>query len=82
VGDELRMRPLSAKPGADTTEAPSPLSNSVFRAVWIASVVSNTGTWIQDLGAAWLMTSLVPSPLMLALVQAASTAPIYRNEDL
>ena len=57
--------------------AKSPLANPTFRALWIASVASNIGTWIHDVGTAWLMTSLAPSPFMVALVQAASTAPMF-----
>lgn len=56
---------------------PSPLSYPVFRALWIATVVSNIGTWMHDVGAGWLMTSLSPSPLLVALVQAATTLPMF-----
>lgn len=56
---------------------PSPLSFPVFRALWIATIVSNVGTWMHDVGAGWLMTSLSPSPLMVALVQAATTLPMF-----
>ena len=55
----------------------SPVLNPVFRSIWIASVASNIGTWVQDVGTAWLMTSLAPSPFMVALVQAAATAPMF-----
>ncbi|MCJ8156746.1 MFS transporter [Sphingomonas sp. LaA6.9] len=54
-----------------------PLSSPVFRALWIATIVSNIGTWMHDVGAGWLMTSLSPDPLMVALVQAATTFPIF-----
>jgi hypothetical protein len=49
----------------------------VFRALWIATVVSNVGTWMHDVGAAWLMAALSPDPLMVALVQAAATLPMF-----
>ena len=55
----------------------APLHNRVFRVMWIASVASNIGSWMHDVGAGWLMTSLAPSPLMVALVQAATTAPVF-----
>ena len=55
----------------------SPLRQPLFRALWIASVVSNVGTWMQNVGAAWLMTSLAPSPAMVALVQAATALPLF-----
>jgi len=49
----------------------------VFRAIWIAGLLSNLGTWMQNVGAAWLMTSLAPTPLAVALVQAASSLPLF-----
>jgi predicted MFS family arabinose efflux permease len=39
--------------------------------------VSNIGTWMHDVAAAWLMTTLAPEPLMVALVQAATSLPIF-----
>src|SRR6202140_484648 len=54
----------------------SPLRNTLFRNLWIASIVSNVGTWMHDVGAGWLMTSLSPSPSMVALVQAADSFPV------
>jgi MFS family permease len=56
---------------------PGPLKFPVFRALWIATIVSNIGTWMHDVGAGWLMTSLTTSPLFVALVQAATTLPIF-----
>jgi len=47
------------------------LSHRVFFWLWIAALVSNVGTWMQNVGAAWLMTSLSPSPLLVALIQTA-----------
>lgn len=54
----------------------SPLSNPIFRAVWVASLVSNFGGMIQSVGAAWMMTSISSSAQMVALVQASVTLPI------
>lgn len=54
----------------------SPLQQPVFRSVWIALVASNTGTWMQSVGGAWLMTTLTPSPLLVALMQTATSLPI------
>ncbi|HEU4402376.1 MAG TPA: MFS transporter [Candidatus Polarisedimenticolia bacterium] len=75
--------PARTPPGAPSTptaaplSAWSPLADPIFRALWIAALASNVGTWMQEVGAAWLMTSLSPSPLMVALVQAATTLPIF-----
>jgi MFS family permease len=38
---------------------------------------SNVGTWMQDVGASWLMTSLEPSPLMVSLIQTAVNLPYF-----
>jgi MFS family permease len=55
----------------------SPLRVGVFRALWIATVASNVGSWMHDVGASWMMTSLSPDPLMVALVQAAGSLPMF-----
>ncbi|HYX27682.1 MAG TPA: MFS transporter, partial [Pyrinomonadaceae bacterium] len=58
------------------TSAWSPLRQSVFRALWIASVVSNIGSWMQDVGESWLMTSLTFSPVLVALVETFGSLPV------
>src|SRR3989442_3271731 len=55
----------------------SPLRRPLFRSLWIADVASNIGTWMHDAAAAWLMTLLAPSPLLVSLVQAATTLPLF-----
>jgi MFS family permease len=52
------------------------LSHRLFFWLTLASLISNIGTWMQNVGAAWLMTSLSPSPLMVALIQTAASLPI------
>lgn len=54
----------------------SPLSHSVFRALWIASVTSSIGTWMQNVGGTWLMTTLSPSSTHVALMQTATSLPL------
>jgi MFS family permease len=49
----------------------------VFRSLWIASLASNVGTWMQNVGAVWLMTDLSASPLLVALVQSATNLPFF-----
>src|ERR1039458_6653628 len=69
---------MSANPIKGSSTSPwAPLHHRVFRMLWIASIVSNIGSWMHEVGAGWLMTSLAPSPLMVALVQAATTAPVF-----
>jgi MFS family permease len=55
----------------------TPLRQPIFRALWTANLVSNIGTWMQSTASAWLMTSLTPSTVMVALVQTASTLPLF-----
>jgi MFS family permease len=43
-----------------------PLKDRFFSALWVAQMVSNIGTWMQSTGAAWMMTGLDPSPVMVA----------------
>lgn len=64
-------------PVRKSTSAWAPLQHRVFRMLWIASVASNIGSWMHEVGAGWLMTSLAPSPLMVALVQAAASMPVF-----
>jgi MFS family permease len=67
-------------PGSQSSPAAlspwSPLQNALFRSLWIATIVSNIGTWMQDVGAGWLMTSLSSSPALVALVEAADSFPV------
>lgn len=72
------MSPVSNTPTPDPapSRGASHFSVPVFRAIWLASLASNFGGLIQSVGAAWMMTSLSASPLLIALVPAATTLPI------
>src|SRR5205809_3745699 len=65
--------PANIRPPSGTW---NPLQSALFRNLWIATIVSNVGTWMQDVGAGWLMTSLSSSPAMVALVEAADSLPL------
>ncbi len=54
-----------------------PLEAPVFRGLWLAWLAANLTMWMNDVAAAWLMTSLTTSPVMVALVQTASTLPVF-----
>ena len=58
------------------TSSLAPLQNTTFRAIWIASILSNFGGMIQAVGAGWMMTSLSDSANLVALVQASTTLPV------
>jgi MFS family permease len=55
----------------------APLRRRWFRALWIAQLVANTGTWAQTVGAQWLMGDLGGTALQIALVQTAATLPVF-----
>jgi MFS family permease len=54
-----------------------PLRNRTFRHLWLAAVVAWLGTWLQNTGAGWLMTTLAPQPFIVAMVQAATIMPVF-----
>jgi MFS family permease len=54
----------------------APLKQTVFRRIWLASLLSNFGSLIQGVGAAWAMTLMTTSADTVALVQTATTLPI------
>ncbi len=60
-----------------TPAALAPLKEPVFRGLWLAWLAANMTMWMNDVAAAWLMTSLTTSPVMVALVQTASTLPVF-----
>jgi MFS family permease len=64
---------LEAQPKLNGFE---PLRVPLFRDLWLASIVSNLGGWMQDTAGTWLMTVLTPSPLLIALMQTAASLPV------
>jgi MFS family permease len=54
----------------------APLRHSTFRRIWLASLLSNLGSLIQGVGAAWAMTQMTSSADKVALVQTALLLPV------
>lgn len=54
----------------------SPLSIPAFRTLWIAFMAESICSWLLDMTNGWVMTSVSPSPAIVALVQTASLSPI------
>jgi MFS family permease len=79
------MPPISTEetPVAPTRALPprigpfEPLKQPVFRMLWSTWLVANVCMWMSDVAAAWMMTSLTTSPIWVALVQSASTLPVF-----
>lgn len=55
----------------------APLHEPLFRSLWVAAIISYIGTWMQAVGAGWMMTIISGSPLMVGLVQAAVALPVF-----
>jgi predicted MFS family arabinose efflux permease len=67
-------QPERSKFAADGLAAP--LRHSIFRRIWLASLLSNLGLLIQAVGAAWAMTQMTASADKVALVQTALMLPV------
>lgn len=55
----------------------APLRHRDYAVIWTANVVSLVGTWMNEIGAGWLMAVLTTSPLWVGLVQTAATLPVF-----
>ena len=55
----------------------APFGNTSFRMLWTVWLTANICMWMNDVAAAWMMTTLTTSPFLVALVQTASTLPVF-----
>ena len=67
----------SSHPERDKDSSLAPFHYRTFTVLWIATVVSNIGTWMQNAAASWLMTTLDPDPFTVSLVQVATSLPMF-----
>ena len=54
----------------------APLGQRVFRWLWICVLISWTGTWMQTVGAQWLLVDEPNAAALVSLVQAMNTLPV------
>ncbi|WP_192359093.1 MFS transporter [Mesorhizobium mediterraneum] len=69
------MKREDPRPSVPSTLAP--LRNPAFRSIWISTQISSLGWLVQTVAISWLMATISASDLMVALVQAASTSPVF-----
>src|SRR5438132_13257761 len=67
----------SASLGGGTPSLWRPLRTPIFRSLLIADVMSDIGTFMQTVGAAWLMVCLGAGPMYVALTQKTSALPFF-----
>ncbi|UXA14542.1 MFS transporter [Mycobacterium sp. SMC-8] len=60
----------------ESTSTWAPLRSPIFRALWIAQFVSNLGTWMQTVGAQWMLVDDPRAAVLVPLVQTATTLPV------
>jgi MFS family permease len=63
--------------GAPVDSAWAPFRSRVFTVIWAAVLLGSIGTWMRDVGAGWLMATLSASATAVAMVQVATTLPIF-----
>ncbi|MFL5462311.1 MAG: MFS transporter [Gemmatimonadales bacterium] len=68
------LSPLPRIPASPTSPW-APLRQRIFRLLWLAVLISNIGTWMQTVGAQWLLVGLPGAATLVALVQTADTLP-------
>ncbi|WP_406278755.1 MFS transporter [Nocardia sp. NBC_00881] len=54
----------------------APMRSPVYRALWIAQLVSNLGTWMQTVGAQWILVDQPNAAALVSFVQTAITLPV------
>jgi MFS family permease len=54
----------------------APLRIGVFRVLWLAVLGSQVGTWMQTVGAQWLLVDAPNASVLVSLVQTAGTLPV------
>lgn len=64
-------------PASAPLSAWTPLREPVFRMLWLTWLTANICMWMNDVAAAWAMTTLTRSPVLIALVTTASSLPVF-----
>src|ERR1700712_2711017 len=76
VGGGREQRMTSTGTSTPSISTWAPLRSPVYRALWIAQLVSNLGTWMQTVGAQWMLVGDPGAAVLVPLVQTATTLPV------
>src|SRR4051812_21993123 len=75
MSENLPVPEVPAHP--ESASAWAPLRNATFRMLWFVWLAANVTMWMNDVAAAWVMTTLTSSATLIALVQTASSLPVF-----
>lgn len=64
-----------SKPGSSSPW--EPLKNPLFRSLWIATFISNLGSWMHQVADGWLMATISHDPFLVSLIQVLTTLPLF-----
>ena len=64
-------------PRTGSAAALAAFRHPTFAVVWVATVISNLGSWVSAAASGWLMSALNPDPFIVSLVQVATNAPLF-----
>ena len=73
----MPSEPLTRPDRSVPPSARAAFRHRAFTVIWIATVVSNIGTWMYNAASGWLMVSLNSDALLVSLVQVATTLPMF-----
>ncbi|EOM74269.1 MFS transporter [Rhodococcus rhodnii] len=66
----------AAEQPASSVSTWAPMASMAFAALWIAQLVSNLGTWMQTVGAQWMLVGEPNASTLVSLVQTATLLPV------
>jgi MFS family permease len=67
--------PTDGREGGDSGIL-APMGVAVFRNIWTGNLLTNLGAWALSVAVAWVIAAAHAGPIMVAMVQVASAAPL------
>jgi predicted MFS family arabinose efflux permease len=73
----MKFRSNANSEGRSEASSWSPLQHRLFRMLWLATLASYIGNWMQVVGVAWLVATLTPSPALVSMAQGATHLALF-----